>query len=108
MSGPFHDLILRLTGKRGTKGDIYEVLFDGEVIATGSSPECAACRVLKDRGLTGDARFWRDGRKTYDLLLPIGWAATKYVAEDKIGVRFAKWSPFTFGKGEELANEHAE
>lgn len=93
-------LILRPTGKRGTKGEIYNVLLNGEVIATGASPECAACRVLKERGFTGSAYFWRDGGKSYDLKMPIAWASGRYVAEDKIGIRFAKWTEFAFGRDE--------
>lgn len=102
MSSSSHSLILRPTGKRRSKGEIYDVIFNGEVIASGAAPECGACRVLQSRGLTGDALFWREGKRNYDLKLPIAWAAGKYVAEDKIGLRFAKWSPFKFGNEEEI------
>jgi hypothetical protein len=95
-------LILRPTGKRRSKGEVYEVLLDGEVIASGPAPECGACRALKDRGYDGHAFFWREGKRNYDLKLPIEWAAGKYVAEDKTGIRFAKWSPFTFRDEDEL------
>lgn len=98
MSEASHTLVLRPTGKYRSKGEVYEVSFNGEVIATGTSPECAACRVLQSRGLEGDALFWREGKRNYDLKLPIAWAAGKYVSEDKTGVRFSKWSPFKIGK----------
>lgn len=101
MSERSHTLILRPTGKYRSKGEIYEVLFQGEVIASGTAPECPACRVLKSRGLEGDAFFWREGKRNYDLRMPIEWASGKYVSEDKTGIRFAKWSPFTFGKDED-------
>jgi len=94
MSETYHTLILRPTGKYRSKGEIYEVLFEGELIASGTAPECAACRELKSRGLEGDALFWREGKRNYDLRMSIAWASERYVAEDKVGLRFSKWSPF--------------
>ena len=100
-------LILRPTGKLRSKGEIYEVLLDGEVIASGTAPECPACRVLKERGFEGDAFFWREGKRNYDLRMPIEWAAGRYVAEDKVSIRFAKWVPFKMDKGEDELEDAA-
>ncbi len=89
-----HQVIIRSTGKIKRKGEIYEVLHDGEVIASGHAPECAACRVLKGLGLTGSVAFWREGKPHWDLRMSIEWAAARYVAEEaKQGIRFAKWEP---------------
>lgn len=101
-----HTLILRPTERMGTKGRIYEALFDGEVIAKGTSPECGACRELQSRGLDGYAVFWREGKPHPDMRMSIAWGAGRYVAEDKMGMRFAKWTPFKLA-GEELEEAEA-
>jgi hypothetical protein len=89
-----HKLVLRPTGKMKRKGEVYEVLLGDEIIASGTSPECAACRVLKSRGHSGKAAFWREGKHTWDIRMDIEWAAGRYVAEEaKQGIRFAKWEP---------------
>ncbi len=97
---PSHSLTIRPTGRYLSTGEVYEILLGSEVIASGHAPECAACRELQARGFEGDALFWREGKRNYDLKLPIAWAARKYVAEDRAGVRFAKWQEFSFGKDE--------
>jgi len=89
-----HTLKIRPTGRMGTKGAIIEIVFDGEVIASGVSPEFAACRELKARGITGHALFWREGKPDYDYRMPIEWGATHTVSEtDRQGLRFSKWVP---------------
>lgn len=99
---PSHLLILRSTGKFRSKGEIHDVIFEGEVIASGTSPECAACRLLASRGLSGMAYFSRGAPYGWDLRMSIGWGAARYVAEDKTGIRFAKWTEFKIEKAEEL------
>ena len=92
-------LEIRATGKFGNKGERYEILLGEEVIASGSSPECAACRVLKGRGITGKAWFRRAGRVFADFSMGIAWGASHYVSETtKTGVKFAKWEPNGFFK----------
>lgn len=102
------NLQIRATGKMVSRGECYEILLGDEVIASGTSPECAACRVLKNRGITGTALFWRVGKAHADLRMGIDWGAAHYVSETaKTGIRFAKWEPnplFT----SELEPEHAE
>lgn len=88
-----HTLTIQATGKYGTKGERYEVFHGAEQIAVGTSPEFAACRLLKDRGFTGFVRFARPG-KPHHLRMGIEWGATHCVLEgQKQGVRFAKWEP---------------
>jgi hypothetical protein len=82
------------TGRMGRKGSIVEVIFNGEVIASGVSPEFPACRELKDRGYNGMVYFRREGRETWDLRMPLEWGATHTVSEtDRQGLRFSKWQP---------------
>jgi hypothetical protein len=89
-----HDLQIRATGKYGPRGERYEVLLGEEVIAFGSSPEFAACRVLQERGFTGFARLWREGKSNWDLRLSIKTGAGLTVVENaKIGPRLGKWAP---------------
>jgi len=88
------DLILKPTGKFGSKGEKYEVYLGEELLAANISPEFAACRVLKSRGYTGFARFRREGKKHYESRMRIDWAATHCVAENsRSGPRFSKWEP---------------
>jgi hypothetical protein len=103
-----HHLTIRPTGKIG-KGIQYEVAFNGEVIAAGVSPEFAACRALADRGLTGTACFWREGKPNYDFRINIAWGVGRCVMENaKMGPRFAKWAPNPlFAKGGEELEEAA-
>lgn len=89
-----HTLQIRPTGRMGTKGAIVEVLFNGEVIASGVSPEFAACRELKSRGITGHALFFREGKDAHDYRMSIEWGATHTVSEtDRQRLRFSKWVP---------------
>ena len=91
------DLTIRLTGRMGNRGAIYEVLHKGKVIATGASPEFAACRVLVDQGYHGSARFWREGKASWDFKMSIAWGAVHCVIEKQnAGPRFGKWSPSPF------------
>jgi hypothetical protein len=100
------NLTIRSAGKFGNRGERLEVLLGNEIIAAGTSPEFAACRVLKDRGATGKAIFWRAGKAHADFTIGIEWGAGRCVVENaKTGPRFAKWAPNPlFGKseGEEL------
>lgn len=92
------------TEKFGTRGQIYEIHFNGEVIASGTSPEFNACRVLKDRGFTGKAEFYRPGKPSWDLRIGIEWGAGKTVSEtDKTGVRIVKWSPHPMAEASQAA-----
>lgn len=90
-------LTLHPTGRFGVRGEIYQVLLDGEVIASGVSPEFNACREMQKRGLTGFACFWRAGaeKTTWDIRMKIDTGATKTVMENvKAGPRVVKWNPF--------------
>lgn len=103
------DLQIRATGKFGNRGERYEILLGAEIIASGTSPEFAACRVLKERGMSGSAVFWRQGKEHAQFRMPIEWAAEHCVVENaKIGPRFGKWSPSPFAdKADEGVEELA-
>lgn len=90
-----YDLILTPTGRFRSKGEQYEVHFNGELLATGVSPEYSACRALQDRGLGGSARFWRKGAKTWAIKLDIASGAKRTIVENsKVGPREGKWVAF--------------
>jgi hypothetical protein len=90
-----HDLKIRPTGKFGPRGERYEVLIDGEIIASGFAPEFAACRAMQERGALGHIRLWRKGKSTWDLRLSIEAGSKCAVMENsKAGPRLTKWSPF--------------
>ena len=92
-------LEIRATGKFGNKSERYEILLGDDVIASGPAPECAACRVLKERGIIGKAFFRRAGKAHADFSMGVEWGAAHTVSETtKTGVRFAKWEPNEFFK----------
>ena len=89
-----HDFKLRSTGKFGPRGERYEIFLGEEMIASGSSPEFSACRVMQDRGFSGHIRLWRDGKDHWDLRLSIKAGALRTVTENaKLGPRVGKWAP---------------
>jgi hypothetical protein len=90
-----HKLILVPTGKFGSRGERYRVFLDDELIVTSHAPEFPVCRVLHERGLTGNACFWRAGKRHWDFRIDIEKGATKTVIENaKIGPRLGKWVPY--------------
>lgn len=90
-----HHLTLRPTGKMTSRGERYEVLWGDEVLASSTSPEFKACRVLEALGLEGMAYFWRPGAKAWALRVSIAGGAKKTVMENaKHGPRFVKFTPF--------------
>lgn len=90
------DLLLRPTGQFGRKGEMYDVLLNGETIVTSISPEFAACRVLKSRGMTGLAQFWRAGKPNWDMRMDIETGAGLTIEENASGgprvIRFREFS----------------
>lgn len=79
----------------GQKGEILEIDFNGEIIASGFSPECSACRELEALGFNGMAYFSRPGKSSWDLKIPIKWGASRAVSETSHhGPRFLKFVPF--------------
>ena len=98
-------LILRETERMGKKGRIIEAVFNGEVIASSTSPHFPACRELKDRGFDGMVYFRREGKPFWDLRMTVEWGATHTVSEtNRQGLRFDKWVPHPMaGKLEEAA-----
>lgn len=89
-----HDLQLRATGKFGPRGERYEIWRDKELIASGYSPEFAACREMQARGYDGFIRLWREGKSHWDLRINIAKGAGRIVVENvKTGPRLVKWVP---------------
>jgi hypothetical protein len=66
-------------------------IFGGEVIATSLDPEFAAARALRDRGLSGELRFFRPGNPVPALVMrDLVRAADDCTTEG----RFKKHQPF--------------
>ncbi len=108
MEAHTYPLEIRPTGKFGPKGERYEVYAGDEMIAKGHSPEFAACRVLKERGLTGAVKFSRAGKSPH-LTMGIEWGATHTVTESaKLGLRFSKWVPNDRFSSEDNGDEASE
>ena len=101
---PIIDLILRRRKKPTAVGFIYEVWRGGEMMLASTNPELSACRLLANAGITGKARFWREGRAEHDIEMDITRAARFTVRENEhTGPRFVKFKPFV-AKAFELAD----
>jgi hypothetical protein len=88
------DLVMRRRNQAGSRGYRYDVLMGGELLCTANDPEFTACRILAERGITGKARFWREGKTEHDIEMDITKASKKCIREsEKHGPRIVKWSP---------------
>ena len=92
---PVTNLLLYRRERPTRTGYVYEVLKDGKVLLASLNPEFAACRLLASEGVTGKARFWREGRTEHDIEFDIERAAKFTVREnERTGPRFVKFKPF--------------
>ena len=92
---PITNLLLRRRKNPARAGYVYEVLRDEKVLLASLNPEFAACRLLASDGITGNARFWREGRTEHDIEFDIQRAAKFTVRENEhTGPRFVKFKPF--------------
>ena len=60
------DAIIEMVPSKGvgTKNAYtYNVYIDGELINTHPEPAHTTCRILTKRGIDGEIRFWRRGKK---------------------------------------------
>lgn len=81
------------TGKRSPeRTETYEIELDGIVIGEHRDPEFHACRLLKERGLSGKVCFFRRGLPTPDCILDIEKGAGLMTSDDrKNGPRIVKY-----------------
>lgn len=88
---------------------LYTVHIGGELVNTHHEPVHTTCRILQQRGIDGELRFWRrkaDGslKANYDFRIRRISAGAKFtIADDRRGVRVEKFSEFNrdvFGKSE--------
>lgn len=94
-AGPRHDVLLEPTGRFGVHGEIYRVVTPaGFELASGRSPEHAACRMMRDLGWTGDAYFSRPGKASWDFRMQIAPAADYSLGETDRGFAMRRWRPF--------------
>src|SRR5262249_14893688 len=81
---------------RNASRQFYRATLEGEVIVTQSwSPELAACRVMKDRGLTGRVEFFWAGVPHPGLVVrDLGQGAkVRVIEEDRRGPALKEWRP---------------
>lgn len=78
-----YNLTIVHTGRFKTKGEILEVYYKGDMIASSAQAEFEACRTLAERGLYGRGRFWREGKKHWDLEMDIKWGSCHTVMDTK-------------------------
>ena len=96
------DLIIRRRNQPTPRGYRYDVLLADELLVTGYDPEFMACRLLAERGITGKARFWREGKAHHDIEMDITKASQRCVRETQNhGPRLAKWKPNDWFKNRE-------
>ena len=83
---------LEPTGKAGIRGPFYRVVLDGEeIVGSAVNGSLDACRVLKERGLSGMIGF-RHTDGMIGMVMSIDWGAAHTVEERATGSpRFAKW-----------------
>jgi len=94
-----YDLILRCDdtdAKRKpcpAKGYFYQAFLNGEPLSRSqTNAETDACRELLRRGMTGKARFWREGKTSPDVEMNIERAAQwQLIEEDRDGLRWRRY-----------------
>jgi hypothetical protein len=101
---PIYNLILRrddrnADGRRKEcpdRGYFFEAFLNGEPLSRSQvNAETDACRELLRRGLTGKARFWREGKATPDLEMKIEVAAkVQLIKSDQRGFRWRRYREF--------------
>lgn len=88
-----------LTNMRyGRRGILYDAEYNDEVIVNGSEmPFLDACRVLQDRGVSGEAELWDRVRPHPRMRGTIRSAASLTVSESGGTAAFRKWRSFGAG-----------
>ena len=89
-----HMITLAVASRTPSK-TLLSATYKGEIIARSINPECAAARVLKDRGLSGELRVRWDGAEHDSMRGGVEWFATKTVVEGRAQPRFVEFVPFT-------------
>jgi hypothetical protein len=70
--------------------DKFDVVVGGEVVCTSRDPEFDTCRTLAARGMTGPIRFWREGKSTWDSMIP---DIERGAGMCTLGTKFGKYTP---------------
>jgi hypothetical protein len=85
----------------GSRGPIYRVIYDGEVLLEASRvPVFDACRALLAMGIKGRLEVWRPGKTYWDIATDIERGAGLTVEEsDTVSVRIVPYVPFAMGAG---------
>lgn len=89
-------IVVKPTGRYGTRGELYEAWLGDDLIYTGWSPEPGTCRELQRRGVHGVVTFWRAGAAKWASRAVVADLGAHSVCEtSKLGVRFTKYAPYT-------------
>ena len=92
------DLVLKRRKTPGASGYMYDVMRGGAVLVSSINPEFKACRALVAEGVSGNVRFWREGRAEHDSEFDIERAAKRTVSENiNHGPRVVKFTEFQPG-----------
>ena len=83
------------TGHAGKRGEFWRASLGGEELVTSAvNVELDACRVMRDRGLSGRVGF-RHADGMIGLITSVAWGAKRTVSEGSGSPRFVKWKEFT-------------
>ena len=81
--------------RHNSRGALYDVTYEGRVIVTDSTEPClAACRSLKERGISGRLEMWDTVLPYVRLTADIGSAGQKTIREGNHPPRLVEYVPF--------------
>jgi hypothetical protein len=91
-----HKVFMRPVWVGGKKGYLYDIEYDGEVVAERrNGPLGDAARWLKSQGKTGPVELWRHGTKFPAMTGDIETLAKRTVRESETkSPTFGKWEPY--------------
>jgi hypothetical protein len=98
-------VIIEPTGKPGSRGQRYQVTYEGEVIAASIAAEYDACRALLARGITG-RMLTLDRSGAPRMSFDIEKGATLTISEGNGRLTVQRWYPFA-GIGDQADDERA-
>ena len=78
---------------------MYAAFYGGNLLTRSLDPEHATCRELLKLGLTGKARFWREGKPVHDLEMDIERGARLSTGDSRARLITRRWQAFE-GRGE--------
>lgn len=81
--------------RHNRRGTLFDATYEGRVIVTRSTEPClAACRALKEMGLSGRLEMWDTVLPYVRLTADISTSATKTIREGDEVPRLVEYTPF--------------